>query len=205
MSLELAEIKQNFSGESVQVSDTLVDCTLSQGTKTQCVKITVPINSADHTMGPWCPRNIADTKDKAGIWIDSEKVYDADGKFVENLASFYQDSQWKMYDPGSGKINVTESREACLAAARPDVDPKYQNYCVECSPGFVEDTTAQSYLIPVQPKASRTPERIAPHGGVGIALNGVKLDASAPLHAILGAHTLAPFDDCGGHVNPHAG
>ncbi|WP_407693012.1 YHYH protein [Pseudomonas paeninsulae] len=27
----------------------------------------------------------------------------------------------------------------------------------------------------------------------------------APLDAILSAHTIAPFDDCGGHVNTHVG
>lgn len=49
------------------------------------------------------------------------------------------------------------------------------------------------------------PERVNPHSGVGLALNGVKLEAPAPVHAILGAYTIAPFDDCGGHVNPHVG
>ncbi|MCC7242136.1 MAG: YHYH protein [Acidobacteria bacterium] len=31
------------------------------------------------------------------------------------------------------------------------------------------------------------------------------LDGPAPLDRILEAHTIAPFDDCGGHVNPRAG
>lgn len=38
-----------------------------------------------------------------------------------------------------------------------------------------------------------------------MAFNGVKFDAPAPIGLILDAHTIAPFDDCGGHVNPHAG
>ncbi len=41
--------------------------------------------------------------------------------------------------------------------------------------------------------------------GIGVAFNGVKFDAPAPTDAILAADTLAPFDDCGGHVNLHAG
>jgi len=36
-------------------------------------------------------------------------------------------------------------------------------------------------------------------------LNGVKFDPPAPTHAILAAHTIAPLDDHGGHVNPHGG
>ena len=39
----------------------------------------------------------------------------------------------------------------------------------------------------------------------GIAFNGVVFDAPAPTDAILGAYTLAPFDDAGGHINLHAG
>ena len=45
-------------------------------------------------------------------------------------------------------------------------------------------------------------------GGVaerGVAFNGVRFDAPAPIDAILGAYTLAPLDDAGGHINLHAG
>ena len=40
---------------------------------------------------------------------------------------------------------------------------------------------------------------------MGLAFNGVNFDPPAPTEAILKAHTLAPLDDCGGHVNPHTG
>lgn len=39
----------------------------------------------------------------------------------------------------------------------------------------------------------------------GVAFNGVRFDAPAPVNAILGAYTLAPFDDAGGHINLMAG
>ncbi len=42
-------------------------------------------------------------------------------------------------------------------------------------------------------------------GGVGVAFNGVNFDPPAPVEAILAAHTIAPFDDAGGHINPHGG
>jgi hypothetical protein len=45
-----------------------------------------------------------------------------------------------------------------------------------------------------------------PGGGArGIAFNGVRFDAPAPVDRILGAYTLAPLDDAGGHINLHAG
>ncbi|MEL6525871.1 MAG: YHYH protein [Chloroflexota bacterium] len=39
----------------------------------------------------------------------------------------------------------------------------------------------------------------------GITLNGVIIANSAPVDAILGAYTIAVFDDCGGHINPFDG
>lgn len=39
----------------------------------------------------------------------------------------------------------------------------------------------------------------------GIALNGVEFSAPAPVNNILGAYTIAPFDDAGGHINVHQG
>ena len=40
---------------------------------------------------------------------------------------------------------------------------------------------------------------------MGITLDGVVIAASAPVNAILGAYTIAAFDDCGGHFNPFDG
>jgi YHYH protein len=194
-----------FAGSSVIVRPDLVDCTLSKGTQTRCISITINPTQATHTLGPWCPRHISDGADKAGIWIDNDKVYDADGAFIASLADFYRDSKWQLFDPDTGVIKVTDSREACLAAARPDVDPAYQNYCVQCLPSYIDSAMTVTYLIPANPVPLAGSERVNPHGGIGLAFSGVKFDAPAPVDAILGAHTLAPFDDCGGHVNPHAG
>ena len=41
--------------------------------------------------------------------------------------------------------------------------------------------------------------------GSGVANNGIRLDGPAPVDDILAAHTIAPFDDCGDHVNTHVG
>ncbi|WP_298971656.1 YHYH protein [uncultured Roseobacter sp.] len=54
--------------------------------------------------------------------------------------------------------------------------------------------------IPITPVAAEAPRRIG-NLGPGVALNGVRTDGPAPADAILAAHTIAPFDDCGGHVN----
>ena len=198
--------KSLYKTQGIIVADKLVPCTLSGGAESMCISIKVNAeHDVVHKMGPWCPRNVADSADLAGIWLDNDVVYDADGMFVKDLATFYLDDDWQLYDPKTGDIKVTDSKEACMAAARPDVDPKYQNYCVECLPSYVDKTLETTYLIPAQPIVTKHASRLNPHSGVGLAFNGVRLDAPAPVEAILGAHTLAVFDDCGGHVNLHAG
>lgn len=96
-----------------------------------------------------------------------------DGAFIANLAEIYGDTDWQLFDPDTGAVRFTGTLEACEAAARPDVDPDYQNYCVQCLPEYMPDDATITYVI--------------------------------PLGAVLGAHTIAPFGDCGGHVNLHVG
>jgi len=119
----------------------------------------------------------------------------------------YKDNKWKMYD-ANGNVFITSTREECAAAARPDVDVKYQNYCVECLPAYVKDIT-QTYLIPVTPVRKSTSllggRGRATRGARGVAFNGTRFDGPAPTNAILSAYTLAPFDDAGGHINLHTG
>jgi YHYH protein len=200
----LASASEMFKSAKVVKAPTLVECTLSGGTKTTCFSITVAATPTSYIPGPWCPRKGSDDKSKSGIWLDNGKVHDADGAFMRNLGSFYKDDKWQMVDPVTGAIKVTDTKEKCAAAARPDIDPKYQNYCVECATGYMPADASMTYIIPVLPvpasKSGRT-DRV----GSGVALNGIKLDGPAPVEAILGAYTIAPFDDCGGHVNLHAG
>lgn len=201
---ELQELAAFFAGAKLIEAPKIVDCTLSSGTKTRCFSVTVKAEPSTYTPGPWCPTNISDGADKSGIWLEDGKVNVADGPFMEQLATFYEDSEWSVFDPTTGKINVTDSLEACLAAARPDVDPKYNNYCVQCLPEYLPKDATQTYVIPLEPQRVLI-GRNNRFSGSGIASNGILLDAPAPVDAILGAHTIAPFDTCGGHVNPHAG
>ena len=182
-------------------SITKVDRTLSNGSVVECYKIVSNNTPTDHVQGPWCPTNISDGIDKGGIWFEGGELYDVDGEFIRNLASFYSNATWKLYDPTTGNINVTDSKAACEAAARPDVDPAYKNYCVECLPSYFPGIK-KTYYIPVKPiKASSITSIMGRGTVVGLAFNGINFDPPAPTEAILGAYTLAPFDDAGGHVN----
>lgn len=200
----LEQITALFADASVVTPPQVVDCTLSGGTQTRCFSITVKPEPQDYTPGPWCPRSTSDSPEQGGIWLEGGKVYDVDGAFIKNLSTFYKDTNWQLFDPDTGDIKFTGTLEACQAAARPNVAPEYQNYCVECLPEYMPDDASMTYVIPLEP-TERGNEFPTNFSGSGLAFNGVRLDGPAPVDAILGAYTLAPFDDCGGHVNTHVG
>lgn len=172
------------------------------GIETECYVIRTHSRASEHQMGPWCPKHIEDGMEKAGIWFDDGKVYDVSGHFISNLDDFYSDDQWKLYRE-DGSIKVTDTEEGCLAAAKPDVEEAYHNHCVECLPEYFKDQET-TFVIPVKPQFLTGTQSFG-RGGIGVAFNGVKYDPPAPTHAILAAHTIAPLDDHGGHVNPHGG
>lgn len=193
----------NFIAGGLKTAITTTSCTLSGGTATTCYKIVTVGAPSDHAVGPFCPAKITDGS-VAGMWIEGGATHDLTGAFIANLATFYSDNKWKLYD-AAGNINVTTTQTACEAAARPDVDPAYQNHCVECALSYYGGGISRTYLIPVNPVALKSGTGAIAMRGVGLALNGIVLDAPAPVAAIKAAYTIAAFDDCGGHINPHAG
>lgn len=201
---QLDRIAAFFANATVVSGPEVVDCTLSGGAQTQCFSISVKPDPQDYTPGPWCPPHITDGPDQGGVWIVADELRDVDGNFITHLAEIYRDTAWQLYDPDTGDVRFTGTLEACEAAARPDVDPDYQNHCVQCLPEYMPEDASVTYVIPLEPVMASTPVPTM-QSGAGVAYNGVRLDASAPVGAILDAHTLAPFDDCGGHVNLHVG
>ncbi len=184
---------------------TTEDCTLSGGTETTCYRITLAGYPANHETGPFCPRNLTDSAEEGGIWFDGNGVYDLDGSFIAELAEFYADENWKLYND-DGSIRVTDTEEAFDGAARPNVEEQYQNHCVE---GRLEwlpngEPITTTLLIPTTPVPAEEGTAIS-RINVGLTLNGVVIAAPAPVDAILSAYTIAAFDDCGGHYNPNDG
>ena len=131
---------------------TIQDCTLSDGTETTCYAITIAGYPANYDVGPFCPETTAATAEEGGIWFDGNAVYDIDGAFILGLADLYNDSNWKLYDD-EGNVNITDTPEAFEAAARPDVDPAYQNHCVEGRIEWLEngEPVPTTVLIPTTP------------------------------------------------------
>jgi len=189
-------IQKNAIGE---ITKKMVDL---NGVSTLCYEFTTNSQATEHQMGPWCPRNITDTEAEGGIWFKDGNVYNVDGHFLANLADFYKDDKWNLLREDSS-VKVTLTKEACEGAAKPNVEEQYQNHCVECLPEYFKHQTT-TFTIPVKPIYLNETQKLR-RGALGVAFNGVKFDPPAPIHAILAAHTIAPLDDNGGHVNPHGG
>lgn len=195
------EIVKDLFSDAQLVSDPIeVDCTLSGGQGTTCIQITVVPKPVTYEAGPWCPTHVDDGPEKAGIWFYDGEIVNADGAFFSKLAMLYDDEKWQVVDPENGDVRYTATLEACDAAARPDVAEEYQNSCVQCLIEYIDEDLTITYSIPVEPIASDEPADIR-RTSVGVAFNGIRIDGPAPVEAILGAYTIAAFDDCGGHVN----
>ena len=197
-------VAANFLEGSLTKAITTEECTLSNGEKSTCYRIEVTGAPVDTKIGPFCPESTSSTAEVTGIWLDGENMYNADGQFIMDLSTIYKDVKWKLYDD-SGKVNVTDTKEAFQGAARPDVQEAYKYHCVEGTWEWTETTkpVPTSILVPVKPVI--TSATTSPRGNLGVTINGLVISASAPVDAILGAYTIAAFDDCGGHFNPTAG
>jgi len=200
----ITQMTSYFDADVLAKDITIEDCTLSAGTDSRCYAITIENPVTDTDIGPFCPTNISDDASQGGIWLDNGKSYDVDGEFMKNLAEFYEDEEWQIYDQTTGDINITENLEECIAAANPNVGEEYKNYCVECMLAYLDEFPKSTYYIPVTPVDQETPSSTS-GDAIGLAFNGVKFEVSAPVENILWAYTIAPFDDCWGHVNPNVG
>lgn len=203
-----------FLTGSGNVSISTVACTLSDGTATECLKIVSKHVPSEHDMGPWCPETITDGPEAGGLWIDNGTVYEIDGPFIKNLATFYGDDGWRMYDD-DGNVRRFTTREDCERGADPNIEDEFMNMCAQCLPGWVE--VEQTYLIPIRPVRQGTStelgdgptldQRGVDYGPLvrGLAFNGVRFDHPADLNIILAGYQLAPVDNAGGHVNNRLG
>lgn len=89
-----------------------VDCTLTNGETTTCYEITISGFPSDRDdVGPFCPTTTYTDAESAGEWFNDGVLYDLTGEFVKNLAVFYGDSNWKLYDEAE-EIKITTSYPA---------------------------------------------------------------------------------------------
>ncbi len=194
--IQLEVNKALFLSANPNLNITSVKCTLSDGSNSECYKIVSKSTPIDHEMGPWCPENISDTAAEGGIWIENGEVYDVDGEFIKNMAAFYNDDEWQMYDK-DGKIFVTKTKEDCINAANPRVGEEYKNYCVECIPSYISEVSS-TYLIPKLAVITAEPTmyQMGPGGGQGRPERGTQEEGDArPQRPQSGERPLKPDGD----------
>ena len=204
----------NFLNAGLKSAITTQSCTLSGGTTTTCYRIVTVGAPADHAVGPFCPSNVyADVPSRTlstdistvGLWIESGSTYALTGQFIASLASFYGNSNWQLFDAATGQVKVTDTQALFEAAAVPNVPLALNNHCVEGKMAYVGGGISRTLLIPVTPVALASGTGGVGMSGVGVALNGIVIDAPAPVANIKAAYTIAALDTNGGHVNPHTG
>ena len=194
-----------FVKDSFTEEPKIVDCETTAGTKTTCYEFTTNGAPAGRAPGPFCPRTITDGADVGGKWFSKEgsgELVDITGEFILKLSEYYGDEKWQVYDAETGKVRYTATQEACEGAAKPDVEEAFMQNCIECELSYLDDDFSRTFLIPTTPIPASETGRVRT---AGIALDGTELSGSAPVDAILGAYTIAAFDDCGGHINIHQG
>ena len=84
-------VATNFLEGSLTKEITTEDCTLSNGDETVCYRIEVTGSPVDAKIGPFCPETTSSSAEEAGIWLDGEKIYNADGQFILDLSTIYKD------------------------------------------------------------------------------------------------------------------
>lgn len=160
-----------------------MDCTLENGTKTQCHQITVGYLPEGLEIGPFCPATLDDA---GGIWEwtgENAGLYWIDGDFLRMLDGL----GYRFFDDDGNVYSVDNATE------RPTVD----HACINVS---VDESVEITMLLPTDPSMADIPAQLGAMGKVGVALDGVPIFSDAPAIQVTGR--MPALDTCGGHVDP---
>lgn len=195
-----------FEADALTEAVTEVDCTLSDGTETRCYRITIAGAPSNDTEGPYCPPNITSGAETAGSWFgENGEMVEVDGPWIKNLSTLYNDDEWQMYNVNTDEVHIQTGPEGCAITADPNPPTglEFPSFCLECYLTDMGGGIERTILIPIIPIMTDGTTAINDH--IGVSLNGVLFDRSAPLELIESSHSLGMLDDCGAHANPNTG
>lgn len=161
----------------------VIDCTLDDGTETQCNRITVGYLPEGLEIGPFCPATL---DDEGGIWEwDGENagLYRVDRAFLTML----DDLGYRFFDD-DGTVHIAD-----IATAPPEDD----HACISVS---ADESIEITMLLPLTPVMAERPTDLGTVAKVGVALDGVPIFADAPSVQVTGH--MPALDVCGGHIDP---
>ena len=164
----------------------VVDCTLTDGTETECAQLVVKYLPDNFQTGPFCPETLDDV---GGIWNwdgDNPGLYRLNKAFWTML-----DQQGFTFYDEQGNINIADP-----GPGGPTVELEGHN-CIE----IAEDETAEvTVRIPLTPIMAESPTRLGVVSQVGLALSSIPVFSDAP--SVFMTDNLPALDPCGGHIDP---
>ncbi|WP_158774054.1 YHYH protein [Cobetia sp. L2A1] len=172
-----------FSESALVKAPETVECTLENGTTTQCTRIVVKHKPDDLKTGPFCPPTLDDA---GGIWDwDGTRpgLYRLDRSFFEMLDTL----GFHFYDEDEKLHIMTDLSKK----------PVDDNNCLNVSP---DESVEMTILLPLEPVEAKEPTSLGTVAKVGLALDGVPIFADAP--SVLDTGNLPALDTCGGHTDP---
>lgn len=174
---------QNFQEIGLRAPIETVDCTLSDGTESTCLKLELSALPNGIDIGPFCPTTLEDT---GGIWDwtgDKPGIYRVDADFLTLLSDLgYQ------FFSDAGEVYISDISKA---------EPAQDNTCINVALNESIEVTA---LIPAEPRKADAPTDLGTVAKVGVALDGIPIFADAP--TIQSTGHMPALDVCGGHVDP---
>jgi hypothetical protein len=180
------------------LSSTIVNCTLNNGSTTQCHELKFTVNNivdgdtnaaVDDTSGSFCPTTRTDTNGGIGIYDG------ATGPGLQQLAQTLWDNMvGDMYDIIDDSDNVCTFDNNTMTQTN-GVQAECGANCIVNTP---DDTITVVYYIPVVPEALASDDNIGEIETVGTSLDGVPILGAPPSVANNGGNINA-LDSCGGH------
>lgn len=161
----------------------VVDCTLDDGTQTQCRKLVVGYVPQGLAIGPFCPATLDDA---GGVWDwtgDHAGLHRVDRSFLMMLDAL----GYRFFDD-DGAVHVVDN-----ATRMPDVD----HACITVSADASVEITM---LLPIEPVMADAPTPLGVVSKVGVALDGAPIFSDAP--SIQQTGHMPALDVCGGHIDP---
>ncbi|KPZ59108.1 YHYH protein [Pseudoalteromonas sp. P1-7a] len=160
-----------------------VECTLENGSQTQCTQVVLKYQPDNIEVGPFCPETLDDV---GGIWDwdgTDAGLYRLDKAFLTML----NEQGFTFYDE-DGNVHIVDN-----ATIRPTVD----HACINVS---VDKSVEITALLPLHPVMSEQSTALGTVSKVGIALAGVPIFSDAP--SVQHTGHLPALDTCAGHIDP---
>lgn len=192
----------------LNASATVVDCTLENGTSTQCYQFKFRSNPLGHG-GPYCPKTVNDVgglgiydgKTNSGLQALKAMLWNAmkaDGFDVTD-----ENGNIKIVDPGAGGAGGPGGGPP--GGGPPDGGSGPGAACLEATPN---DQLTLTFTIPANPVLLDSPNSIGTVELLGMSTNGIPINGHPPTVAGTeqngpgGGGSLPALDPCGGHMDP---